>query len=835
MRLFAPLAAHSWLWLLCIVSGAGAAADAEDPANTIPYYQGIQPYTLLAEDIVTLKLNASVREILEAVALNPDLNQFVTLDAGLNTIAENMAALPEISPELIRRYQQRLRTFFAQQHYYFLSVNTIDQLVAAGQGAVAGALADEVNRLVPATLFSVTIERLLQQAGIAPDSLDTVMPIINRSRQETLRYSLVYDQVGIQAAFPSVEASVADCMGFLTDSTYPSRAAFAAAAQTLLLALREQGLATLNGAATEDAALGCVLAPEIMDKFASVEAAVEDTATALKEAQCALMANAVDDPALLLTLEKGACETCATQACRTADDYIAGAVATLAETAVKPYFRSDLEPVALAALPGCSECALPLQGVTYGFYPYWQASGEYRSLGVIQANPGYLDFSMLTRIAYFALAVDRDGQIKDRLHWQNTKNIAGFVQQLSRYNVQRDIVLYLSAWQDWKNADDIKAYAEANYSVLSALQESTADDGGINGVTLYFDDYGRETDPFALLTYVTRMAERIRDDSASPDRPWLTINLLLALRGLNDQRTHVGASVPVEQSYFAKLAPLFTNTHKDSVLKDSVESIEQGEAVSVADVAGRLQQEPAHPMVENILVFLQESTSLNKKRLRMQLENEFKGEARIDAQEKIIPVLGRLSLDESVNETHRQFIDDLAYLKYNFGGIGLWQLPYTLQDAEGNVAAANAEMQILSKTLRLVFANRESGYVDTDKMGWLGSALHAPELTQHLSVCGFACPNRAWMWPILVAVVLFNWVVFVLNRCHCPSRQFISAHYRIFWLLRWLPLLLLVVTFGCNPALYAYSNRVLLLVIALLLAMPLYRSFVRMSERLDQF
>lgn len=842
-----------------------------DPVVTHPYYAGMQPYVLFDDDIATLKLNQAVREILQAIVANPEVNQFVTLNAGLTYIAANIGSLDGITPELVEIYQKKLSSFFNQENYQFITLQTLEKLQNTSASWAAVVLNPYQGRLMPATLFEFSVRDILQQAlrssvqvqtssvisnesetgvksggetdnepvGVKPmlseatlTELKSVMEIVRSTASTALRYELVYDPVAIESEFPSIEVSVAECMKYLANYVYPSAIGFADALNHLLLQMRVAGLQLLQSDTPPSPGFACALSEDIISGLRAAGNETPVTAESIRINQCAVMQKPLLDPALLVSLEPEQCQACVAGNCRSYKNYIDAVVSSVSKLAGKPYFRSDLHAINTAPLPECRECALPLQGVTYGFYPYWLASNNYRDIGVANPNPGYLNFSVFTRMAYFAIPIDTSGKIKDLLHWQNPRLLEGFVKQLSRLNVKRDIVLYASQWQNWKSTDDIKKYAEDHYKELVKLNKATEKYGGINGVTLYFDNYERSSNASSIITYVTRLHQEILKDS-SADRPWLDINLLLNLVGLDDLKTHVGASVPVEQSYFSKLAPLFLNSKKDNLLDNSVKEIEQGSAPKLNEVKAQLGESSPQTTVANILVFLNESTSEHKKQLRMQLENEFKGEARVDAQEKIIPVLGRLALNEESNAPHRQFVDDLAYLKYNFGGIGFWKLPFTTEDEKGELNVTNTEMQILSHTLKLAFANRDNGYVDTEKMGWLGAALHQPSVTQYFSVCAFACPNRAWTLPLLLALLLGNGMVYVLYRSHCPSRMFIKAHYGSFLLLRWSPILLLIATFGCNPDLYPYSNKVLLLVLGLMLAIPLYRSFVRLSDRLN--
>ncbi len=842
------------------------------------YYSGVQPYVLLADDLETFTLNASVREILEATAINEQENQFITIDAALTYVEQKLAEIEGISEPLTQSYLEKIEPMITDQRYHYISSGFITTLLSDGKPLSAESLTVYTNQLLPATDFRIILKNALEKAlgadkVVAPpqgpecpeaeegsehcvatqntpeqttasaeanatkERLNEIMQLLDDNTLTTTRYQLTVDETTLALGFPSLDQSITDCITALVGVVYPNAYAFSHAIDTMLMQLRQSGLNTLDDKTDTTEKFDCVLQEDLFTVFIEAKEANENGETppekAITDLQCALMEKAENDLALLLSLDKSQCRVCATQHCLTYTDYIQSVVSAVSAAAEKPFLSSSLNEIHLRVLPECQECALPLKGTTYGFYPYWLASSAYEEIGVSPANPGYLNFSLFSRMAYFALPINDNGELNDLLHWKNPRFLKRFVQHLKQFNVKRDIVLYTANWANWPSQDQVKVYAEEHYAQLKTMQNSVEKYGGINGVTLYFDHYGAASDPSFIITYISRLYEKIREESTMASHPWLDINLMLSLEGLDNEESRVGDSVEDNNSYFAKLQTLFMDTHKDRVLKSSVEDIEKGEPQTLSSLISQLKESEHKSKVNHILVFLNESTSINKKKLRLQIENEFKGEARVDSQEKIIPILGRLNLSEENASAHRQFMDDIAYLKYNFGGIGFWNLPLTTENEDHSLKPTNTEMQILSHTLKLAFENGENNYVNTAALGGIGAVLHSPALTHYVSVCAYVCPHRAWTLPIVLVLLAANAIIFVLYRSHCPSRTYIKSHRLYFALLNWSVVLFIFIIFGCDPNLQPYANITMIIFVAAMLGIPLYRSFLRLSDRVE--
>ncbi|MBW2637536.1 MAG: hypothetical protein JRC86_08475 [Deltaproteobacteria bacterium] len=104
---------------------------------------------------------------------------------------------------------------------------------------------------------------------------------------------------------------------------------------------------------------------------------------------------------------------------------------------------------------GSCGCAPDTSTVVYGFYPFWMAGTEQ-----------ILDFSVLSRIGYFALSFNEKGVITDTFHWKKKKphadfiNVAhrywkkkkphaDFINVAHRYRTKVDLVIYNRNWEKW--------------------------------------------------------------------------------------------------------------------------------------------------------------------------------------------------------------------------------------------------------------------------------------------------------------------------------------------------------------------------------------------------
>jgi hypothetical protein len=487
-------------------------------------------------------------------------------------------------------------------------------------------------------------------------------------------------------------------------------------------------------------------------------------------------------------------------------EYIAQLIAS---KAVKSFEASRLAPIALNVLPGCTSCSAPFKGTSYGFYPYWNASDEYSEQGLVDNRRLALDYSAFTNIAYFALPIGRDGKINEELHLKNTTLLRSFFETLTTYNVKRDIVLYSSDWVNWENRDGINVneFAEEHYQFILDKHKQFVSWGGISGVTFYFDHYTNEQNVDQLVKYIKHFKTQMQTSVNGSDAEVFDINLLLGIEGLESQDLEVGEKLEAnDNNYFAKLRDLILTNEESQ--EDGLTLTEITEILDTQSKQAE-QKKGVRSIVDTVLVVMDEPTSPFKKRLRMQIESEFSGGERVEALLSVVPIMNRTQLLEAGEDSYIQFQDDIAYLKYNFGGMGLWNLPYTVFDADDQLQDTNTTMALYAHLLKKDYGDTEKNFIDYSKVGVVGQVLMLPQVMSVFDVCGEVCPKRdRFVWLFSLAATA-NCILWFLWRTHCKSRVIIKRMSPSWGLFQIGTVALFLVLLGCLPS-WQENNGVIL-------------------------
>lgn len=307
---------------------------------------------------------------------------------------------------------------------------------------------------------------------------------------------------------------------------------------------------------------------------------------------------------------------------------------------------------------GSCGCVLEdLSGVVYGFYPFWMAG-----------KPQELDFSVLSRIGYYALSFNQDGAITRPINWRPDK--AGFIKMAQKYRTDVDLVIYKN-WNDWNEWRDItdsrKSYIleELKTNIVKLAHLKLQDIFSrikpllsmgtspiptmSNGVTIYFDGYppNSDSDKFLFLKFIKDLRTSLK-----ALRKDYTLNIMLDMNA-------IGIGV-----------------YDSDSLKKIIPHIEKG-------ANGYEEQN----IVDHFLVFIEEPTKKTKKDLRNKVEELFTGIHRRTMLRKIIPII------TPTENNKQQLGDDLIYFEDNFGGVGFWTLP--IKEGSG-VAFLTCAKEILS-------------------------------------------------------------------------------------------------------------------------------------------
>lgn len=396
-----------------------------------------------------------------------------------------------------------------------------------------------------------------------------------------------------------------------------------------------------------------------------------------------------------------------------------------------------------------------LAGEIYGLYPYWMAGDK-------QA----IDFSVQTRIGYYGLTFDDQGNIPNASRWTGLD--AGFIREARTYGAKVDLVIYRNDWRGWdQSSNEEKAALFDNLvaNIVGLLETPLTDtfskikpyiSMGTNptpvmgdGITLYFSGYPQDADAVDAFDGFIR---DLRDKLKSSDRNY-SVNIMF------------------------RSAELGKGVYDYPRLLSLVDNVEGGD--KKLDVL--------------FLVLVQEPATYDKKMLRLNIENGLHGKDRMKLLRNVAMVLTYDGRNEN------QLLDDVIYAKDNFGGIGFWTQPVT-----SGVDPAAASSTLASDVLHDNFLNTVNG-----------------ENAMKPAVCQYVCPNR-WAfritWDIFLLVLLVSIPLYIVA---CDWRNLFNKYFLHFLGGVVAPFLLL--TFAllfCDPAWEKISkgNGLLILVIAIALA-----------------
>jgi hypothetical protein len=770
---------------------------------------GIRPFVLTEDDVTYFAINADVLDVLKAQQGKTYISQSVLLDEVKTELAE----VEGMTDTLLVDYVNQLSKFIEPVQQKSLTSGTIGLLMANNKVFAANALKSQVDKPVNREDFNKVIKNMLVSAYLSEskdqklsdeqkNEINKSIKIINSSAKASDLYKFKYNDLDKQK-FPSIDKDITDCARNYINIPFPGEQAIRQALTSMLSKLtrlkNKEFVYNFSCTVTED---DSVVVTEVEQKTPSKtvnkKPKTEETAYDVK--------------ALELFIER----------------------------ATKPFFGSDLEPIQLKPLSQCSDCSLPMKGISYGFYPFWQASAAYKNLGIQTINPATVDYSVFKRIAYFALPIEHDGSIKQLLHWKTKNNVKGFVQTLNKYNVKRDLVLYSNSWQSWgkgkSEADNDKnikqivhAYAEQHLQQIVNLHKQVEEWGGLSGITVYFDGYEKNSNSDNIISYLTYLNKKIAEDKSIN----FDVNLMLGIKWDKDSPhfCRAGNVSKRNETYFKELTQLFTN-------KTSEPESRSNFLKSLTDLFSADKKTSVSSSVSNLLVFLNEPVSKAKKCLRMQIENEFHGEHRIDALRKVIPILGRIELKESAgneefDETRSefsQFSDDISYLKDNFGGIATWPIPMDKLTEEGsneeNKSSGPAPVTgQMSRFLKRNFDEPYKNYMDYSSLGLIGEFLYQPAISDYFSVCSVVCPNRSLFNYAFIFLFMTSLVSFVAFRVNCKARKFII---RMKWFdiaLKFSTTMIFLSILGCDPDWQLSANFILISLVLFFIAYFIYRFF----------
>lgn len=381
-----------------------------------------------------------------------------------------------------------------------------------------------------------------------------------------------------------------------------------------------------------------------------------------------------------------------------------------------------------------------LEGEVYGFYPYWLAGKKQD-----------IDFSVLTRLEYFALGFDDQGNLPSASRWSGLDT--EFISVARKYRSKVDLVIYRNDWKTWSELD--AAGKSQAFGKLAANIASLLD--------MPLTDFASRAKPYVSL--------------GMGRRPVRGNGVTLYFDGYPDDGESVEAFVEFVGTLNRKLGS-GTHGHFVNIMFRS-RDIGKGvyEYGRLLDFMGAMKGRGDHE-AGNFVVLLEEPSTMDKKKLRANVEDGLHGKNRMKLLRNMVMVI---SYD---GRSERQLADDVIYAGDNFGGIGFWPQPV----AEGDAGAAATGA--ISQALHNNFLKELNGLASTQP-----------------NVCKYVCPNRWFFrlaWDSLLLLLLASAVLYATA---CSWRPLFDAHFIRFIVFVVLPFFLLTLALlFCDPSWKSFAG-----------------------------
>lgn len=434
---------------------------------------------------------------------------------------------------------------------------------------------------------------------------------------------------------------------------------------------------------------------------------------------------------------------------------------------------------------GACGCRLDdLTAEVYGFQPFWTGDGA----------PQRMDFSVMTRVGYFALPFDAFGNLPQPLQWSAAE--ADFVRIAHDHGTRVDLVLYRNRWDALlKLSDETReriAHEVPRHAVQMIRTSMVGWRAGVerklpgfaheprmgDGITVFFDGIPTDADgPVAQRdfdrffdTFVLALIDEMRR-SGEP----YALNLVIPAQAMG----HGPFAFAVLSGYIRKA--------EDPLLEDG----QIGK--------GGVNYRSRTNLTLQFLVPMPDPVTQTKRELRARIEEAppLHGNDRRVFLRKVIPLLSADGSDL------RQLGDDLVYFQDNFGGVGFWPVP---QRSTPLGDAVNVK-------LRQVYRRLDSSDV--------------------AGVCRLVCPQRWLLRLAFELLLLVGFTALAAYASDCRLRR-MARGYLLFVFIGAIAVLALgAAMLSCDPALTALrdGNALLLVLIAALVGWAVWASLRRSVEK----
>lgn len=482
--------------------------------------------------------------------------------------------------------------------------------------------------------------------------------------------------------------------------------------------------------------------------------------------------------------------------------------------------RMDFNPL-WTAKDNCG-CVPPARGEeVYGFVSYWGtaeqqsalpssaagAAREAKETASSAADPPkearQTDFSLFSRVSFFG-AMLNDLAAYD-MPFEVRARAQALAQAAQRHGTQVDLVLHRSDWDLLARRTDAQLQAFAKRAAENAMPLLNQPHEKLGfGQALLLPFWREENMPFSGLTVFFDNLPAPGSDTAAKFRAFhraFILNLIKQMQteqlsGRRQGRYRLNIVVPDHQVAEDAKDGLFTFAE----MKEFIEQAEPRRPGKKVDAAERTLNVGTTEITLDYVVLLSDLTTDTKKSLRARLDrsSNVTGVHRVVLLESLLPALLRPTAVRALwgpDAPAEQFRDDLAYMKWSFGGVALWELPNTS-------AADRPLVEHLVAQFRL------------DNRRW-------PDL------CNFVCPKRIVFRLLLQALAAVSATAIALWFLNCAVRNLGRPYLAFLWSAVFGTAVLALMLLECDPALSAWSgsNWLLIAPLVLLMAVGLYLSF----------
>lgn len=459
----------------------------------------------------------------------------------------------------------------------------------------------------------------------------------------------------------------------------------------------------------------------------------------------------------------------------------------LVAQAVKRHPLTGLQPLQLQARAGCG-CSLPTDEA-YGLLAYWHA----------QPDPLEVDFSLFTRIGLLGAVLQADGSTSTSYASQMPRGLE-FVRTAREHATRVDLVIHGRDWaflRSQETAEERQRYIAGAASRALDLADTPLEDNSrklhrllapawresdhaFDGITLFFEP-GQARDAENFRVFLNDFVPTLLREMRARKRP-LRLNVVVPDHLIGDTGTY-----SIDWLWRTWIAT-------EEGLSDA-----QKEARRTAAHAGKSARMDFHDDVTlQYLVLLSEPTSAMKKSLRARLDasRTVTGDMRVRLLQNMVPVLLHQQagkVEPLSAKRHQQLEGDLAYLRWNYGGVALWPLP--AQNLGSGLAVQEAVRRAYSET---------------------------PELAQRTlgdHACSVLCPRRVELRLALQLLLLIGFVSIGLHIRNRKVRQPGKPYLVTLWAGGLLTGLVALSLLGCDPAMQRWRNAETLFA---LLLVPLF-------------